>query len=97
MQQAWSPRSTGAMDERGRLVRDEVAHWLRDKGRVLAGAMGIPIEDFLPEGRGGTGLNARVPWTPFWFALTIAECDSRRLLRRLSVSFDGHAVYLSLN
>ena len=43
------------MDERGRFVRNEVAGWLRDHDGDLSDAIGIPVEDFFPEGRDGQG------------------------------------------
>jgi hypothetical protein len=63
LQPEWHYRNTPEMNERGKLVRDQIPRWLRHHGSELAAAIGIPPADFLPEGRDGTGRKTRVPWS----------------------------------
>ena len=77
-------------------MRDLAPGWLGAHRAELAAAIGIPAEDFLAEGRDGTGLKTRVPWTRF---------SSRKRSPRATTgfyvvylwAFDGSAAYLSLN
>jgi hypothetical protein len=84
------------MDDRGQLVRIDVAAWLRGHRSVLAEAIGVPEGDFLAEGRDGTGLKTRVPWTRFASASRSPHATEGFYVVYLW-SFDGAAVFLSLN
>lgn len=84
------------MDERGRLVRGDIANWLFENRDELVGAMGIEEDDFLAEGRDGTGLKTRVPWTRFGSTFWSPHATEGFYVVYLW-AFDGSAVYLSLN
>lgn len=96
LQHQWSRSKTEAMDERGALVRHELTGWLRDNLADLASSIGIPVEDFLPEGRDGTGLKTRVPWARFG-SLERSPSATEGFYVVYLFAFDGSAVYLSLN
>lgn len=96
LQGAWSGRNTPEMDQRGQIVRASSAGWLRSHRSGLASAMGVPLLDFIAEGRDGTGMKTRVPWVRF-----ASRERSERATDGFYVvylwAFDGTAVYLSLN
>jgi hypothetical protein len=96
LQPFWTSTRSDEMDERGALVRHDIAAWLDDHSEMLAAAIGIPADDFLAEGRDATGLKTRVPWTRFG-----SRNRSPRATDGLYIvylwAFDGSAVYLSLN
>src|SRR5689334_22466944 len=84
------------MTERGRSVRDLAPGWLGAHRAELAAAIGIPAEDFLAEGRDGTGLKTRVPWTRFGSRERSPRATDGFYVVYLW-AFDGSAVFLSLN
>jgi hypothetical protein len=96
LQRSWTWRNTEQMDERGKLVRNEVSGWLRDNEGDLSAAVGIPVADFFPEGRDGTGRKTRVPWTRFG-SLERSPSATDGFYVVYLWAFDGTAVYLSLN
>jgi hypothetical protein len=96
LQHSWTSRRSDAMDRRGRLVRHEIAGWLLDHEGDLSGAVGIPTVEFLAEGRDGTGLKTRVPWTRFSSREESPSATEGFYVVYL-FAFDGSAVYLSLN
>ena len=80
LQPSWTWRKTVEMDERGKLVRNEVSGWLRDKGDRLATSVGIQVGDFFPEGRDGTGRK------PECHGRASARANSRQVRRTASMS-----------
>lgn len=61
LQPVWSRKNTPAMQERGRLIRHEVARWLREQ--LSAIAENTPsVGDWQVEARDGTGLKNEIPW-----------------------------------
>jgi hypothetical protein len=82
------------MNERGVLVRDRISAWLEDHATELAENLGI--DDFFAEGRDGTGLKTRVPWTRFGSRSRSPRATSGFYVVYL---FDaaGGSVHLSLN
>jgi MrcB-like, N-terminal domain/Domain of unknown function (DUF3883) len=96
LQPSWTWARTPAMVRRGELVRHEVPRWLREHAGELAGAMDVPLGDFLARGRDATGRKTRVPWTRY-----ASRPRSPRATLGFYVvylfAFDGSAVYLSLN
>lgn len=88
LQAAWSRRNTPEIAERGRLVRHHATGRLNDNADDLSAGIGIPVADFLSEGRDGTGLKTRVPWTRFgseerspsategFYVVTVRRCTS---------------------
>jgi hypothetical protein len=65
LQPFWSAQNTTEMDERGKLIRGPAPTWLRTNDAGLSDAIGIPVADFIAEGRDGTGRKTRVPWVRF--------------------------------
>jgi 5-methylcytosine-specific restriction enzyme MrcB-like protein/uncharacterized protein DUF3883 len=96
LQSAWTSTRSQTMDERGRLVRNDAAAWLYDHRAELVEAIGIGEDDLLTEGRDGTGLKTRVPWTRFGSALRSPHATEGFYVVYLW-AFDGSAVFLSLN
>ncbi|MDX8036580.1 DUF3578 domain-containing protein [Lentzea sp. BCCO 10_0856] len=62
LQPKWTSENTPAMQERGRLVRHEVAGWLREQLPALKSAAPVEIDDWSVEARDGTGLKSEIPW-----------------------------------
>jgi MrcB-like, N-terminal domain/Domain of unknown function (DUF3883) len=96
LQADYSAQNTPAMQRRGQLVRMTAAKWLIDHETVLAGDVQLDTNDFLVEGRDGTGLKTRVPWLRFG-----SRARSPRATQGFYVVylFDarGDAAFLSLN
>ena len=65
LQAEWSGSNTPAMQERGRLIRDEIPEWLRSLAPRLGAALGPCGDDFDVQGRDGTGRKTEVPWVRF--------------------------------
>lgn len=63
LQTQYQARLSPAMSERGVLVRDRIPGWLEGHADELGEKLGV--NDFFAEGRDGTGLKTRVPWTRF--------------------------------
>ncbi|MFD7654212.1 MrcB family domain-containing protein [Actinosynnema sp. NPDC059797] len=67
LQPDWSRENTPAMKERGRLIRYEVAGWLREQ--LPAIAENTPgVDDWQVEARDGTGLKNEIPWARVYSA-----------------------------
>lgn len=96
LQPYWTWQKTDEMDERGKLVRNEVSGWMRDNVDELASAIGIPVSDFFAVGRDATGRKTRVPWTRFGSHERAPSATDGFYVVYLW-AFDGSAVYLSLN
>lgn len=96
LQTFWTSTRSEAMDERGRLVRSQIPDRLRDGQEHLATAIGIGPDDFFSEGRDGTGLKTRVPWSRFGSRQRSPNATDGFYVVYLW-AFDGSAVYLSLN
>lgn len=84
------------MAERGRLVRDESKEWLCRYTAEITSAIGIPPEDFFPEGRDGTGLKTRVLWVRFG-SLERSPSATDGFYVVYLWAFGSSTVYLSLN
>lgn len=50
------------MQERGRLVRHDVASWLREQLPAFKSSAPVEIDDWQVEARDGTGLKSEIPW-----------------------------------
>jgi len=96
LQPSWSSTNTEEMDERGKLVRNGVTSWLRANEVVLSAAIGIPVSDFVVEGRDGTGRKTRVPWPRFGSRERSPNATDGFYIVYLW-AYDGSGVYLSLN
>lgn len=68
LQPHWSPKNTSAMQERGRLIRHEVAGWLRERLPSIAENTPKGIVDWQVEARDGTGLKSEIPWARVYSA-----------------------------
>lgn len=92
LQKLWSKESTQPMDRRGHLIRIEGPKFLR---------LMLPSDSTLSfdpkvEGRDGTGLKTRVPWIRIYDKMHSPSATQGWYVVFL-FSFDGSAVYLSLN
>lgn len=96
LQADYSPANTPAMQERGRLIRMTAASRLWDQASSLSRAAGLASDDFMVEGRDGTGLKTRVPWVRFGSRLRSPSATTGFYVVYL---FDalGDTVALSLN
>lgn len=92
LQPQWSAAMTAPMERRGEMVRKEVPDLL------LHLIEGIPhgISDLRVEGKDGAGSKNRVPWVRLFSASKSPSATSGLYLVFL-FSFDGSAVFLSLN
>lgn len=62
LQPQWSSKNTPAMQERGRLVRHDVAGWLRDQLPALRRNVPIEPADWKVQPSDGTGNKNEIPW-----------------------------------
>ncbi|WP_434450824.1 MrcB family domain-containing protein [Lentzea sp. E54] len=62
LQPKWTADNTPEMQERGRLIRHDVAGWLREQLPALERAASVEIDDWAVEASDGTGLKAVIPW-----------------------------------
>lgn len=65
LQHSYSRSSTDAMTHRGRLVRENIANFLRTEAPGLSSELGINPTDLLIEGKDGIGNKSMVPWVRF--------------------------------
>jgi hypothetical protein len=96
LQAEWTSTRSQSMDERGRLVRGDVAGWMSANRVELASALAIEKGDFLAEGRDGTGRKTRVPWARFG-SISRSPRATEGFYVVYLWAFDGSAVFLSLN
>ncbi|SDK97206.1 protein of unknown function [Lentzea albidocapillata subsp. violacea] len=62
LQPAWHSKNTPEMEKRGRLVRRDVANWLRAQLPAIERAVPDEIDDWAAEGSDGAGLKSEIPW-----------------------------------
>jgi hypothetical protein len=90
LQKSWSKDNTPAMQERGRLVRDEIPQLLRESLDAL------DTEGWEVEGRDGSGLKTSVPWVRIFDSVKSPSATQGWYVVFLFAA-DGSSVYLSLN
>jgi MoxR-like ATPase len=83
----WTSANSSAMQERGKLIREEIPALLQPVGKTH----GLKVQ-----GRDGTGLKTRVPWVRLYNPQWSPRATEGWYLVFL-FSFDGSAVFLSLN
>lgn len=94
LQLQYTSTSTPGMQERGRLVRQSVADWLREHEGELGDLLGV--DDYFAEGRDGTGRKTRVPWVRFGsYSRSPSATGGFYVVYLFDAS--GDTVYLSLN
>jgi MoxR-like ATPase len=93
LQDHWASTNTEEMEERGLLIRDRGPAVLRS---WLPKDVSPPLEDLAVEGRDGTGLKTRVPWTRVHSKSRSPRATEGWYLVYL-FAYDGSAVFLSLN
>lgn len=95
LQNHYSWSNTVEMRRRGEIIRHGIPQALRPASGLLAGAMRVPVDDVLIEGRDATGRKSQVPWVRF---------SSRRYSRSATEGWyvvllprkDGGGVYAAL-
>ena len=91
LQPEWSAKNTPAMQQRGKLVRNDVADWLRARLPSMADS----VEDLKVEARDGTGLKGEIPWVRVYSAgRSKAATEGWYVVYLFSAR--GDRVYLSL-
>lgn len=95
LQPDWSPKNTSAMQERGKLIRHEMAGWLRERLPVVTAEASKEVYDWQIEARDGTGLKNEIPWVRVY---SISRSPSATLGWYIVYLFgaQGDRVYLSL-
>ncbi|WP_146173791.1 MrcB family domain-containing protein [Saccharothrix carnea] len=94
LQPGWSRENTPAMQERGRLIRHEVARWLREQLPTIA--ENTPgVDDWQVEARDGTGLKNEIPWARVYSASRSPSATVGWYIVYL-FGAQGDRVYLSL-
>lgn len=94
LQPEWRPENTPAMQERGRLIRHDVASWLRERLPALKSAL-AEIDDWQVEARDATGLKAEIPWVRVYSA-SRSPSATRGWYVVYLFGAQGDRVYLSL-
>lgn len=92
LQPKWTANSTPTMKQRGELIRKNVPHILRE----LVGGIRHEIADLNVEGKDGVGAKSKVPWVRL-FSISNSPRATSGLYVVFLFSFDGSAVFLSLN
>src|ERR1051325_1974153 len=92
LQPQWTANSTPAMKERGELIRKKVPYILGE----LLGGIQHGSADLKVEGSDGRGSKNKVPWVRLFSKSSSPRATSGLYLVFL-FSFDGSAVFLSLN
>jgi hypothetical protein len=92
LQSQWTANLTPAMKKRGELIRKNVPDILRE----LLGGIQHEIADLKVEGKDGVGFRSKVPWVRLFSKQNSPRATSGLYLVFL-FSFDGSAVFLSLN
>jgi hypothetical protein len=62
LQPQWSSTNTPAMQQRGHLVRDDVAGWLRERLPELARNASVEVDDWKVQPSDGAGNKNEIPW-----------------------------------
>lgn len=95
LQPEWSPKNTPAMQERGRLVRHEVAGWVREQLPALKRAAPVEIDDWRVEASDGAGNKNAIPWVRVHSAARSPKATKGWYVVYL-FGAQGDRVYLSL-
>lgn len=95
LQVNYSPANTADMKQRGVLVRTIIPSMLDGLWKSLASAAGIAEDDFLLEGRDGTGRKSDVPWVRF-AAKSMSPRATAGWYVVLLFRRDGEGTYLAL-
>jgi MrcB-like, N-terminal domain len=93
LQPHWTSENTPEMERRGRIVRKFGPAAMR---RVLEARLDPPPFDWSVQGGDGTGLKTRVPWIRV-HSKTLSPSATEGWYLVYLFTFDGQAVYLSLN
>ncbi|MFJ8963636.1 MrcB family domain-containing protein [Lentzea sp. NPDC102401] len=62
LQSEWTSKNTPAMEKRGRLIRHDVASWLRERLPAIERAAPVEIDDWDVEAKDATGAKSEIPW-----------------------------------
>lgn len=95
LQPYYSPNNTPEMQERGRLIRDDLTNDIRALSESLAAALGRFGGDFQVEGRDGTGLKTELPWVRF-FSESMSPQATEGFYCVIHFSTDGSAVHITV-
>lgn len=96
LQTEYTHVNTPTMERRGRLVRQEIAGWMRALLPELSAVMPVSVDDLAAEGRDGTGRKTIIPWARVYSSTrSPAATDGWYVVYLFSAA--GDRVYLSLN
>jgi len=95
LQPQWTSQNTPAMQKRGRLIRHEVAGWLREQLPVLRRGAPVDTADWRVEASDGAGNKNVVPWVRVYSAARSPSATSGWYVVYL-FGAQGDRAYLSL-
>jgi hypothetical protein len=95
LQPRYSSSNTPEMQNRGRLVRNELAEALRERLEKLRSAMDPIFDDLAVEASDGIGRKTEAPWVRF-FSRTMSPNPREGFYFVIHFSADGSAVFLTI-
>jgi len=95
LQLSYSSSNTLPMQERGRLIRDDLVAEIRNRGELLRPAMNVYGEDFDISASDGIGRKTEAPWVRF-YSKSMSPTPREGYYVVVHFSRDGSGLYLTL-